>query len=409
MTKLRGVGRGKLATCASSITKPGRARIAGVEHCAVLQTSDSRATAVRSLRPAAAICRLHEAPAHERPTSSTSSPPRQPTPRSGQAAPLAGVHVNGHEAFAPLVRRRPCDIQRGGPGRAAHGPRELASSSPGTVRSGQLVDSGDWNQAALTYLPLAAGRRLGAGCLISAVSPALRPCVAPARPRDVRVSISSTLPFRFLGGEITCVYGLLRIASTRHIAGEDCGLPIPRVLPMGHSACGMPIASNERALRRPGHTPSANSWSRPTAAVSGLTLDGTSTVQRLGEPERPHDRAATSRRGSSGDCRSATRAAALRRPAPGVHRSRPRADTSNACPSWSNRFMNWPGYGVPVQVLLLATTGGLDRMAILGGTSGASCPTDGSFQFPSGFTEVRCRLAGMSTRSIGSAAQVERR
>ena len=66
----------------------------------------------------------------------------------------------------------------------------------------------------------------------------------------------------------------------------------------------MPTATTSRAAPTRA-TPSASSWSRPTAARIRLALDGTLTVQRLGEPERPHDYV-HDRRGFAGDCVLAT-------------------------------------------------------------------------------------------------------
>ena len=108
--------------------------------------------------------------------------------------------------------------------------------------------------------------------------------------------------FRYLAGEVVRVYGLLRTLNPA-IAGEDCGLLI---LEFAGGALGVWDANryNESSCADPRYT-FGDFLVEADGGTIRLATDGTLTVQRLGEPERPHDYV-HHRRGFSGDCVLAT-------------------------------------------------------------------------------------------------------
>jgi predicted dehydrogenase len=108
--------------------------------------------------------------------------------------------------------------------------------------------------------------------------------------------------FRFLAGEVARVYALLRTLNPA-IAGEDCGLLI---FEFASGAVGVWDANryNETNCDDPRYT-FGDFLVEGDGGSIRLSPDGTLTVQRLGEPERPHDYA-RERRGFSGDCVHAT-------------------------------------------------------------------------------------------------------
>jgi predicted dehydrogenase len=108
--------------------------------------------------------------------------------------------------------------------------------------------------------------------------------------------------FRFLAGEVQRVYGVLRRLNPA-IAGEDCGLLI---LEFQSGAVGVWDANRYNECN--GDDPRYTFGEFLVEGSGGsirLALDGSMSIQPLGQPERPH-RYAHSRRGFAGDCCHAT-------------------------------------------------------------------------------------------------------
>lgn len=108
--------------------------------------------------------------------------------------------------------------------------------------------------------------------------------------------------FRYLAGEVSRVYALLRRLNPA-IAGEDCGLAI---FEFASGAVGVWDANryNESTAADPRYT-FGEFLVEGNGGSLRLAPDGTLTVQELGRPERPHAYVAP-RVGFSGDCVHAT-------------------------------------------------------------------------------------------------------
>jgi len=298
MTKLRGVGIG--AGYFSQFHYEAWARIAGVEITAVCDPDLARATVVRErFGLARQYADFREALARERPDFIDIITPPASHPEICQAAAEAGVHVICQKPLAPSLDHARAMVQSCTDLGVRLMVHENFRFQPWHREIKRLLDSGAIGTRlhSLTFRSRP-GDGWGADAYLGR-QPYFR-----TMPRllvhETGVHFIDT--FRFLGGEIVRVYGLLRTLNPA-IAGEDCGLLI---LEFADGALGVWDANryNESNCADPRYTFGEFLVEADGGSIR-LALDGTLTVQRLGEPERPHDYV-HDRRGFSGDCVFAT-------------------------------------------------------------------------------------------------------
>jgi predicted dehydrogenase len=294
MTKLRGVGIG--AGYFSSFQYEAWTRIAGVEITAVCDCDLARAAAAcERFGQARHYADFREALAREHPDFVDIVTPPATHPEICRAAAEAGVHVICQKPLAPSLDLARAMVQQC----AARGVRLMVHENfrfqPWHREIKRLLDSGAIGTRlhSLTFRSRP-GDGWGADAYLDR-QPYFR-----TMPRllvhETGVHFIDT--FRYLAGDIVRVYGLLRTLNPV-IAGEDCGLLI---LEFAGGALGVWDANryNESSSTDPRYTFGEFLVEADGGSIR-LALDGTLTVQRLGEPEQQHDYIHP-RRGFSGDC-----------------------------------------------------------------------------------------------------------